>query len=433
MTKIYCYALSLIFVASTAAFLPPLVANTRSTTIAGNLLASKNNDDHQTGDTHFPLGRKERYVRLGNDTAPITIAQLEQDCKDLKEHLRHDLLQLKRKQFIVVKEEDTLLQEAKEAIKLERSILQRDIEATKTDNEKVRGVVQEASSKQKIAAQKWSQNKRSWIDSGGRDYRALFGLGEASAEWKNSQEALAAAAEMERWAEQRVARAEGLLKFLEKQEATLKEISMDPEKEQQWVEEELSAHHHASLLQVAALEWESEKLWHQLRHDLMELKHLQIQVEKEEELLAEKESEIIAFETQEQKVQIRETKAAIERARDEVKQAVAQKEQAYKGTLAAIKAGDADPTILWKLSESARYLEESNEAENAAKEALARIAAKESQAEDLLTFLKRTGSFLEELRLPGHEKALQNWVRDELSGHESMLEVVKQELIASDA
>ena len=154
MTKIYYCALSLIFVGPAAAFLPPLAANQRSTMIAGSPLASANMDDHPTEDTHFPLGRKERYVRLGNNTAPISIAQLEQDCRDLKEHLRHDLLQLKPKPFIVVKDEDALLQETMETVKSDRSILQREIEAAETDKKKVRRVIQEAKTKQNLAAQK---------------------------------------------------------------------------------------------------------------------------------------------------------------------------------------------------------------------------------------------------------------------------------------
>ena len=189
--------------------------------------------------------------------------------------------------------------------------------------------------------------------------------------------------------------------------------------------------HHQSILQVAALERETENLWNHLRQDLLDLKRQQLRVDQEEKRLATKEAKIVDMQIQQEEEQVQDALAEMKKAHEQVKQAAARKEQAYKDTLAAIKIGKEDPRELWMLSQVAQEKNKLFEAADVVKERLTGLAAKEAQAEDLLMLLERKAAVLKELRLPGQEEALQKWVKDELSHHETVLDFVKDTLIDS--
>lgn len=380
--------------------------------------------DQQGHRRRIPIQQIHRPTK----TISNSVAQLEVEYQTLKEQLRHDLFQLKDKQCQVAHEEDDIVREVLDEVDLERFAHEMDVLATKYEYQKAQTEVVEAMAKNKVAKEKLTENQAEWMDSEHHDLQELLDLTSASIEFRQSEEMLEAKKEAERQAELKEMEAQDMLFFLEEQEDLLNEVALDPEKEHNWIIEELTTHH-KSMLQTATLEMDIANVGYQLRQELMELKNRQLQVEREEALLAAKMEEIVELQTHEQEDQIQAAVEKIKEIHQEVREAVARKEEAYKKTLKAIQEADGNPIKIWKTVEPNEELKVRDMNADDVKDKLSQIVSFQAQAEELLALLKQKGKILKELRLPGHEKALHKWVKDELSHHESMLKVVKDTLI----
>jgi len=393
MNIVLCSFLLLTVASTPTAFLP--VARTVRSDDRHFLFAAKSSD-HGENEGRVPVGKKQRYVHLDAkkgksqppsspagktkttthpETTPrrvTSLAQLRRDYQALKEKLKHDLYKMKHQQVLVSRKEDQVLQKTIDQIEFRRFAQEMDVEAAQEDYESVHEAVEHAKQTTRVALQHWKKAQAAWNKQ--KDLQALVTLGKRSEELRNSEAELKFRQKDQQKAVHREAFAEDLLEFLEQQEVMLREIAQDPNKEQQWIQQELIMGHDSLLLRVAALEWETEQLVHQLRVDLLQLKHLQVLVEQEEELMVTKQAEIAALETQEQQQAVQAALDLLQRTRGNVKKAVARKEDAYKRTLLAMDYGDRHPDELWKISETAKELSAYNEAADAAKETLARAS-----------------------------------------------------------
>lgn len=414
----------------------------------------------KTNPSYFQLQKKSiEDTKATTTSSTTTLEQLKGEYAKLKALLRRDMLQLKHHQAIVAEEEELLLTQQMDETEMEIQVQEATVLAAEKEYQKAHEEVEQSKALEHQANQnfEWvigltaamNQWKNKFVDS---EMELL--LQQTASDVKASQDYLKISHESEQEALKKEAQAEDLLQFLEAKEALLKQILHDPELLQEWTEEELFIHHE-NMLQAASLEWEYKKMRYLLCKDLLQLKHQQVVVAKEEAALVSKAAEIVTAKLHQQEDKVQEAVEKMKCAHEQVKEAVAIREQAYQDTLWAIdQAGllfssrksssvnnDYDENDddyqrrgveFWVLAQAAEDLKGTDEAVQEARARRTEEVMEEIQAEDLLHMLQEKETILKDLRTPGNEEALQKWIQYELSNHKSLMDVIKgQELVAT--
>ena len=414
----------LLLTGPTAAFLTPLAVPVHSPRLA-------------------PLRAGNRQ-KDGVAMTPVTC--LERDYRELKEKLRHDLLQLKHKQSQVAKEEEELLEETIHVTEFERFGQEMDVKSKQEELQRAHAAVEAARANKKRAYDNMEKALdqavilKTHMDSDESALAVVNLIEQASKDLKESLAAVQMNQEKEQAALRLETGAEVLLEFLAEQEAHLKDVasSLDPLTLEEWSTEE-ATEHHLALLNASSTEWEYQKLRHRLQTDLLDLEHQKEQVLQEERLLASKAAELLRLKEAEEVRHATEAFAAMQQANKVLQEAVARKEKAYDAALWALDEvvgvkDDIDKTDrraleLWFLEgQDEKYLDAAEQAVKKAKETQEKATRREVQAEDMLLRLTQKEKMLQELRQPGNEKNLQFWIQNELSRDQSIVRGLRKKL-----